>query len=346
MSEEHEPSYYVNESAESFESGLWDGPGADEFDPYPRFDVNYDFEAEFGLTTSESAGLETPDQAASNIEQTEEVRGAENERDASDSEAFPHSTLEKPRSGTENEPPANALDNFPDPVQPLVHIGQPPAFSTPGRDSGYNSTAIPRGRSHTMMLPAPHSLGEDAVQTTSPRGDPSWPGQAQHGLSETEDHSSADEEERLPDNEELSNCHNAQGNSDHEQFQYDFGMGNENLGQNAASWDFPIDDLFGPINTNVELLQQPEFSMTGRPSVFGDEKDDDPNNSDRDDEDDEDEDDEYYEEEDLPSQFISVTYPVNDPLIVEDPTQKRWGRTGVRNGNEVWFNPKTYKWRK
>ena len=38
------------------------------------------------------------------------------------------------------------------------------------------------------------------------------------------------------------------------------------------------------------------------------------------------------------------TYEANDPLIVEDPPQEKWGRTGQRNGQQVWFNPETHKW--
>ena len=38
------------------------------------------------------------------------------------------------------------------------------------------------------------------------------------------------------------------------------------------------------------------------------------------------------------------TYDKNDPLIVPDPPQDRWGQTGQRNGQEVWFNPETTKW--
>ena len=40
------------------------------------------------------------------------------------------------------------------------------------------------------------------------------------------------------------------------------------------------------------------------------------------------------------------TYEENDPLINLDPPQKGWGRTGRRNGQEVWFNPATSLWRK
>ena len=123
-------------------------------------------------------------------------------------------------------------------------------------------------------------------------------------------------------------------------------MGHQNFGQNASDWEFPIEDFFGPIDTNVGFQQQPDLNTAQRPLAIGDENDDDPNESDRDDEDDEDGDEEYDDEEDSPSQVKSVTYPVNDPLIVEDSIQKGWGRTGIRNGSEVWFNPKTYKWRK
>ena len=40
------------------------------------------------------------------------------------------------------------------------------------------------------------------------------------------------------------------------------------------------------------------------------------------------------------------TYKENDPLIVEDPPKDRWGRTGKRDGQEVWFNPEESYWRK
>ena len=38
------------------------------------------------------------------------------------------------------------------------------------------------------------------------------------------------------------------------------------------------------------------------------------------------------------------TYRKDDPLIVEDPPQEKWGRTGQRNGQQVWFNPETQEW--
>ena len=41
-----------------------------------------------------------------------------------------------------------------------------------------------------------------------------------------------------------------------------------------------------------------------------------------------------------------VEFEENDPLIVPDPPQDKWGLTGKRNGQEVWFNPETGKWRK
>ena len=346
MAEEHEPSYYVNEGVDSFESGLWDGPGADEYDPYTRFDVDFDFEAAFGLTSSEPAGLEVPDQAAANIEPTQEACGAEKETDPSDSEPFPRRDLQQPHSGTENEAPADSLNNSPDLVRSLSHMGPPPTFSTPGEDSRYNSTSSSGRISHTTALPATQFQGENAVQTSSSISDPAWPAHAQHWSSEHEDHYPVEEEERVHDHEESSNFQNAQVNSGQLQFQSDLDSGHQDFGHNASDWEFPIEDFFGPIDTNVGFQQRPDFNTAQRPLVIGDEEDDNPNDSDRDDELDEDGDDEYDEEEDSPSQVISITYPVNDPLIVEDPYQKGWGRTGIRDGSEVWFNPKTYKWRK
>ena len=40
------------------------------------------------------------------------------------------------------------------------------------------------------------------------------------------------------------------------------------------------------------------------------------------------------------------TFEEDDPSIVVAPQQKGWGRTGTRNGQEVWFNPETSEWRK
>ena len=337
MSEGHEPGYYVNEGVDSFESGLWDGPGADEFDPYTRFDVDFDFEAAFGLTTSESAGLEVPDQAATDIEQTQEAFGTEKERNTSDSEAFLRSASQQPSSGTGNEAPTNSLDNFPDTVRSFGHMGQPPTFTTPCENSSYHSTSSSGRISHATALQATNfQEEEDAVKTSTPIGDAAWPAHAQYWSSENEG--------RVHDQQELSNLQNSQGNSGQIQFQSDLDLGHQNFGQIASDWEFPIEDFFGPIDTNAGLQQQPEFDTTARPLVIRDEEDDDPNDSDRDDEDDEDA--EYDEEDDLPSQGTSVTYPVNDPMIVEDPIQKGWGRTGMRNGSEVWFNPRLYKWRK
>ena len=52
------------------------------------------------------------------------------------------------------------------------------------------------------------------------------------------------------------------------------------------------------------------------------------------------------EEENVPNRVNHETYDENDPQINENPTQKGWGRTGERNGQEVWFNEETRKWRK
>ena len=345
MSEEHEPSYYVNEGVDSFESGLWDGPGADAFDPYTRFDVNFDFEAAFGLTTSESAGLEVPDQAAADVEQTQEACGAENDRDASDNEAFVCSTLQQPCSGTENETPADSLNNSPDPVRSLGHMEQPSTLSTPGEDSRYNNNSTSRRMSHTMALPETQFQEGDVVQNTSSISDPALAGHAQYWSSEIEDHSPAGEGQWVQDHEAVSNFQSFQGSIGQEQLQSDLNLGNQDYGHNASDWEFPIEAFFVPINTDVGLQEQPNYSTTQSSLVIGHDKDDDPHDSDED-EDYGDVDGEYDEEEDLPSQAVSVTYPVNDPLIVEDPVQKGWGRTGMRDGSEVWFNPKTYKWRK
>ena len=56
--------------------------------------------------------------------------------------------------------------------------------------------------------------------------------------------------------------------------------------------------------------------------------------------------DEEDEEEDVPSQPTFETYEEHDPLIVQNSRKAKWGRTGTRNGLEVWFNPETSKWRK
>ena len=52
------------------------------------------------------------------------------------------------------------------------------------------------------------------------------------------------------------------------------------------------------------------------------------------------------EEENVTLQVPSETYEENDPQIIKNPIQKGWGRTGKRNGQEVWFNEETGKWRK
>ena len=40
------------------------------------------------------------------------------------------------------------------------------------------------------------------------------------------------------------------------------------------------------------------------------------------------------------------TFMENDPLVISEDPQRGRGRVGNRNGHEVWFNPKTSKWRK
>ena len=54
------------------------------------------------------------------------------------------------------------------------------------------------------------------------------------------------------------------------------------------------------------------------------------------------------EDEDVPDEVAFETFEENDPLIEtpEDAPKKGWGRIGKRDGHEVWFNPKTSKWRK
>lgn len=47
-----------------------------------------------------------------------------------------------------------------------------------------------------------------------------------------------------------------------------------------------------------------------------------------------------------PDQPEFETYEENDSMIHPDPLQRGWGRTGRRNGQEVWFNPGTSLWRK
>lgn len=43
-----------------------------------------------------------------------------------------------------------------------------------------------------------------------------------------------------------------------------------------------------------------------------------------------------------------LNYYAEDPKtgVIESRRRKGWGRTGMRNGVEVWFNPKTEEWRK
>ena len=73
----------------------------------------------------------------------------------------------------------------------------------------------------------------------------------------------------------------------------------------------------------------------------------------------EDEEEDEVEDEDehvnviVPNGPACETYDEYDPLIVENPSRvqrdKKWiilGRTGRRNGQEVWFNKETLKWRK
>ena len=48
----------------------------------------------------------------------------------------------------------------------------------------------------------------------------------------------------------------------------------------------------------------------------------------------------------IPQEPTFETYEELDPLIVQDPRQDKCGRTGRRNGLEVWFNPESSKWRK
>lgn len=60
----------------------------------------------------------------------------------------------------------------------------------------------------------------------------------------------------------------------------------------------------------------------------------------------ENEEDEEDEEDDVPHQPTFETYGEHDPLIVQDPRQEKRGLTGRRNGQQVWFNPDTSKWRK
>lgn len=60
----------------------------------------------------------------------------------------------------------------------------------------------------------------------------------------------------------------------------------------------------------------------------------DQNHATRDDAEDSDSDEEY-EVADVSNRISFETYEENDPLIVQDPLRKQWGRTGTRNGREV-----------
>ena len=52
------------------------------------------------------------------------------------------------------------------------------------------------------------------------------------------------------------------------------------------------------------------------------------------------------EDEDVPNYVNLETFEENDPLIVTNPHRPGRGRTGMRNGHQVWFDPRTSKWRK
>lgn len=52
------------------------------------------------------------------------------------------------------------------------------------------------------------------------------------------------------------------------------------------------------------------------------------------------------EDEDVPNYVNFETFQERDPAIVENPQRTGYGRTGMRNGHQVWFNPTTGKWRK
>ena len=69
------------------------------------------------------------------------------------------------------------------------------------------------------------------------------------------------------------------------------------------------------------------------------------NNDESDEENQENEVDEDDEEEDVPNHVTFETYEVNDPVIVQNAHESGRGQTGMRNGRQVWFNPRTLKWR-
>lgn len=50
--------------------------------------------------------------------------------------------------------------------------------------------------------------------------------------------------------------------------------------------------------------------------------------------------------EDVPNDVHFETFGENDRTIVENPHRAGHGRTGMRNGHQVWFDPDTSKWRK
>lgn len=56
--------------------------------------------------------------------------------------------------------------------------------------------------------------------------------------------------------------------------------------------------------------------------------------------------DEESEDGNTPDQPDFETFKEDDPMIQCHPEQNGWGRTGTRNGQDVWFNRRTSLWRK
>lgn len=106
-----------------------------------------------------------------------------------------------------------------------------------------------------------------------------------------------------------------------------------------------VDTTANPVTDENNDVHEDE-NEDGEDDENGDEKEDE----------EEDEDEDVDVDVNVPHDTDFETYEEHDPLIVETPppppkeNSKRpppkWGRTGTRNGQEVWFNPTTSKWRK
>lgn len=293
----------------------------------------------------------------------EEARENGSSQDRNSSEIFTENTC----PDVAKRPSENALITASDSIEHFVASEQPPAVSIDplfndqessqrkcissnyarpfaslrqksevNKANAVNGSAMISGEMpHGMAPAATWHLGNDLLQNTFSAGETFGQGQTLNGLSNLGDQIPFGQDQFWKDHEEISRLQSNPVDS-----AYDTASVSRETGHGVTSATTTQLDSNTSYPNPGSTVQRGPVNMIPVPNPLMDQ-----NPATRDDAEDSDSDGEY-EEADVSNQISFETYEENDPLIVQDLLQKQWGRTGTRNGREVWFNPKTSKWRK